>query len=1499
MSRRPVILLTAMTMATAMAIPAASAAPEAPASDNTREKQVVSLDEADVTAAAPDERPAKFTTFGSGPGAEIYLIRLQEPPVPTHAGEVAGQPSTAPEAGERLDPTDPAVRQYREHLVEEQVELIERIERIAGRDVDVPFTYQYAVNGIAAVLTAEEAREVAADPAVVSVMVDEERELHTDAGPQWIGADALWDATTELGLPLDIKGEGIVIGTIDTGISPGNRSFAETGDDGYTHTNPRGPGNYLGACDPGNAEQFDPDFPCNEKLIGAYVFGAANDSALDYDGHGSHTASTSGGNVVEGVAVETPTMTTEPFDLSGVAPHANVISYLGCCTVSGLTASINQAIADEVDVINYSIGSSSPGNPWADFDTIGFLNARAAGIFVATSNGNDGPLPATTGSPSSAPWLISVGASTHNRHNGNVLTDLTSNAGGLPDIEGKSVTGPLDVPAPLVYAGDVGDPLCADETGHEAEFAGSIVICDRGVVGRVQKSVNVAAQGAIGFVHINDEINGPSLNGDEFAIPGVHISYSDGQVLLDWLSEGDGHQAAIRGTVFEIDDARGDLMHAFSSRGPNRAMDVIVPHVTAPGVDILAALGADSYTVDIHGFISGTSMSSPHVAGAGALLTQARPDWTPAQMQSALMTTARDVRNHTGEPATPYAQGSGHVNVDAAVRAGLLFDETLANYVAANPADGGDPKSLNIPSFADSQCLGSCSWQRTATVPASAPSGVTWTASVESDDGLDLSLELSTSTVSPGDSLSVSVTAAVPDAETGSTLFGTITLTPSHASVPSATLPVAVVPVSGVLPNEVEVRTRRDAGSHVVTVETIEVTEFTGSVNGLVTASIEETTLVQDPTRDDPYDDLSQVDVYTVEVPEGSTRLVAEIIDFEMPDLDLFVGTGDAPSAATQVCASTSPSSAESCDVADPAAGTWWILIQNWQGTSPTAADAYTLAHAVVPGESLGNAGIDGPEGPVESGEPYEIRVHWDLDDTEPGDRWYGTGVLGTSPATPDDIGTFPITVIRAEDDVAKTASVDEAATGDTISYEITIQPNVTAEDLVYTITDTVPDGLTVDPDSVTGGGAVDGQTVSWEIDVPTPAGQTGEYVVSTPASSPQCADWSGFLDLAQFSIPLAGLDGDTTFGNAFSNIGPFEHYGEQFPHLTVAEDGLVTVAGGYGGSPWVPQSVPNPTAPNGVIAPLWSDLQLSLANDRGMRLATAGDAAVIQWDHPFEWGGDPTDPDNSVGKFQAWVYTTVEDFRPEITFEYDTLGALPSVATIGTESILGDLATAVLNASDPSAVLEEGGSFCLDYEGASFDPITLGYDVTVDEDATSGTYTNEAVHTTDDPYARPETATASVEVTGTDPEPECTDTITGQHTGPLTISDGTTCLDGAAVTGPVTVRPGAGLVADGARITGPVTAQGASEVSICDSRITGSLTVTSAASVTIGDPANGCAGNTVTGPVGITGSDGPSVIAGNRIVGSLTCSGNDPAPVNNGHPNTVIGPKSGQCSSL
>lgn len=1347
--------MTALLMMMGSTAAAAAETPSATSAD----KLADTLAPADVAAqaAATAAEKAQLRALGSGPEPRTYLIRLQEPAVPTYAGGVAGMPRTAPEAGRKLNAASPAARQYRSHLVAEQAGFVTAMEKVIGRDVDVPFTYQHAVNGLAAVLTPAEARELAGHPEVASIELDVERELHTDNGPVWSGADHLWNAVADLGLPEDYQGEGIVIGTIDTGISPGNRSFAETGDDGYTHTNPLGDGVFLGACDPTNSEQYDPDFPCNDKLIGAYVFGGANDSALDRDGHGSHTASTSGGNVVTDAQIQGPTVTTDPVEISGVAPHANVISYLGCCTTAGLAASIDQAIADGVDVINYSIGSSSPGDPWTNFDAVGFLNARAAGIFVATSNGNDGPGDATTGSPASAPWLTAVGASTHDRWYENAVVGMTSSAGDLADLVGKGVSGSLPA-APIVYAGDFGNPLCDAGIWAPDTFDGEIVVCDRGELGRVAKSVNVADAGGGGFVHVNDLPNGDSLNADAFAVPGVHLTFDQGVVLKGWLDNGaSDHTGAIRGTERVIDPELGDLMAAFSSRGPNQVIDVIVPHVTAPGVDILAAVGADSATVDEHGIISGTSMSSPHVAGAGALLMQARPDWTPAEIQSALMTTGRDVLNHDGAPATPYAQGSGHINIDQAVLAGLLFDETFANYQAADPAEGGDPKTLNLPSMSNTSCLSTCTWVRTATVPASAPAGVTWTASATGDSGLNLSVSLSPdpATLSPGDSVEITVTADVAGAPNGETLFGEVTLTPDNPDVPAAGLPVAVVPVAGTLPDSLEIDTRRNAGSELVAgIETIEVTELTGSVQGFVPATLDESSLVQDPTNDDPYDDLSQVDVYLLDVPEGASRLVTEVVEAAMPDADMFVGTGDTPSAATEVCASTSPTAAEACDVANPAAGTWWVLLQNWGGSAEGVADAYTLASAVVPGESLGNGGVAGPTGPVPPGEPYDVRVTWDIPELAAGDIWYGTAVLGSAPDSPGDIGSFPVTLRRAGDDVTKTADVAEAAPGDTVTYQIEVAPNVTAEDLEYTITDTIPEGLTYVEGSATGGATVENGVVSWTGTMPAATGLSGSYQVATNATDATCdTPFGGYLDLRDFGIfPQAGLAGDTVAFNAFTSGSPFQFYGTDYTGIGFTDDGFAAfdVDSNYGGSPWVPQEIPDPALPDNLIAALWHDFEIVYdeATDRGVSLATAGtDAtgvAVVDYRGVQRFG----DTSGTQYTFQIMMQRQVTEGW-QIFVAYDQLGPLTDPFTVGVENAGGTSADALVNNASADGVIEPGTVVCFAYEEPSLEPHVLTYQATVDATAASGVYTNQAAHTTDDPFAQEATASVDVQVTG------------------------------------------------------------------------------------------------------------------------------------------------------
>ncbi len=762
-----------------------------------------------------DPGPGVVVNETGEPGPDTYIVLHQAPPLALYDGSVAGLLATATDVtGEpRLDPTTPASVAYLEYLTAEQDALLARIEASIGHSVDPTFRYAAALNGFAVTLTVDEAATVSSLTGVARVERDSDRFLLTDNGPAWIGADAIHDGSATPDA-VGTLGEGVVVGVIDTGINADHPSFAAIGPvDGYVHLNPRG--TFFGACDPVLGTPF-----CNNKLVGVYDF--TGTSPEDDNGHGSHTASTSAGNVVD-VELVAPTNTINRR-IAGVAPHANIISYKACvttpvrgtCPISALIASINQATLDQVDVINFSIGGSS-SDPWADLDAQAFFSANAAGIFAATSAGNDGPGAATLGSPADAPWVTSVGASTHDRRLQNGLISMAGGDTTPPaDLFGKSNTSGYG-PAPIVYAGDYPSALtatpelCGAGTLEAAvspwppgTFNGEIVVCDRGEFGRVAKAQHAMEAGAGGFILANDFDNGDSVVADGYAIPGVHISHDDGVILKAWLASGAGHTGTIRGTNADESPDFADSMAGFSSRGPNPAFAGLVkPDVTAPGVDILAAFNTPVLTTgtDEYNIISGTSMSSPHTAGAGALIRAAHPGWSPDEVKSALMTTAfttvpTDTETHGTfkedgtTPTDAFDLGAGRIDLRQAALAGFVLDESDADYTAANPGDGGDPTSLNIASFGTSSCSGTCSWTRTISSTLGADVG--WTFSFDAPAGVVLSSDQPTITLAAGGEATFTVTADVTAAPTSQWLFGTVSMTPDAAGVPVAKFPLAL-----------------------------------------------------------------------------------------------------------------------------------------------------------------------------------------------------------------------------------------------------------------------------------------------------------------------------------------------------------------------------------------------------------------------------------------------------------------------------------------------------------------------------------------------------------------------------------------------------------------------------------------------------------------------------------------------------------------------------------
>ncbi len=1327
-------------------------------------------------AAHPSQAMSKGTVLDLGHGnkPETYIVQLQDPAVPTR--------STAADRGDAGAKT--SAKSYRADLVDQQDALTAAISRVTGRKAQVTHRYTEAINGIAVKLTRQQAQRVARIDGVAAVQVDFTRKLMTDRGPQWIGAPSIWDGTEVPG-GVGTYGEGVIVGILDTGLNPANPSFADSvpqseGGDGYDHVNPFGAGNYVGVCATDNNA-----WGCNDKLIGYWNF--AGTDTYDDDGHGSHTGSTAAGNQVEATAYSAEG-TEHEFSVTstirGVAPHANIIGYDVCdgegCQGTSILAGIEQAIDDGVDVINYSIGSSAASNPWDDPDTIGFLNARADGINVATSAGNDGPGAATLGGPADVPWITSVAATTHDRKYVASVTDLSSAAGAGPaDIAGAGLSGATDQAYDLVYAGDApyNNPTCLSDydtgTGDPLwtpDLDGKIIVCDRGGNGRVEKGEIVAFNGAEGMILANDQASGSSLNGDAHALPAAHITYDDGVSLKAWMNSVTGEQAALSGSISSIDDANGDIMAAFSSRGPNRATSLISPSVAAPGVDILAAAGTDN-EVAWH-FISGTSMASPHTAGALALLTAAQPDWSPAEIQSALMTTAeRDITDSDGTAAEWFDMGSGRIELRRAARAGVLLDESLADYEGANPAVGGDVRTLNTASMADNECLQSCAWTRTFT---GTTNGVgTWDVSVESlSPDLSLSVDNPTVEVTNGGTVEVSVTADIaPGASTSDWLNGTLILNPPPGSdAPMAHLPIAVLPSAGVLPKSIDITTRRDAGSQVAKdLEAVAIEDLQISQSGLVPEQTDSLTIPEDSTNSDPFDGNGTA-VTIIDVPADASSLIASLSNPTAPDFDMYVGTGQTPSLATQVAMSASGGSNESLALANPAAGKWWILVQNWEASAPGGSDTVDLLTAVVAGDA-DNLSARGPQGAVPAATPFDIRTFWDEKAMEPGDTWHGALTLGTAPGSPDDIGVIPVTINRISDDVTKNADKTEAAPGDVITYTVDVAPNVSREDLAYTITDTLPPGANYVEGSATNGATYDDGIVSWTGDLASTFGDEGSYVITTSADDNTCDTplAGGYFDLASEigADPDEELIGDTVLFSAFSG-GQFGFYGESYEGIEFSDDGMLV----YGSDnyvdqdaePWIPQELPDPAKPNSIAAMLWQDMELRFDANTGAGVTLAstagadevfepGDVGIVEFDN-MRFYGDAAGEGGQLD-MQAWVSADSND----VVFAYDNvehgelLGGPGSPVTIGTENATASQATSVVNLDDANPVLSDGLIVCAKYVEAQAPTATFSYQVKVDPTTGEKNLVNKIVHTTSDPGARPVITSHTVAIKGSTPE--------------------------------------------------------------------------------------------------------------------------------------------------
>lgn len=761
-------------------------------------------------------------TLNLSPGSTVerYTVVLREAPVASYAGEIPGLAApvrrSANGGRNKLDLQAPATTAYIEHLVNRQNAFINELNASLGRQVQVTARMQHALNAVIVEMTGTEALKVARRSDVMIVEREVMQELHTDAGPSFINAPAVWSGNTSSGAATN--GEGIIVGIIDTGINWASPAFAGVSPaDSYAHVNPRGAGNYLGLC----VAPFLDVGRCNDKLIGIYNFTStsATRTGTDTNGHGSHTASTVAGNRW------TATFANGPFAISGVAPRANVISYLACtstgCATTATTQSVNQAVADGVDALNYSISGGT--SPWTDTTSVAFRNAVAAGMFVSASAGNTSTtIPDPQGQVNHMePWVHTVAASTQNRVIAMSL-DLTSESSppaNTQDIPLRPGAAPLPttnlVNVPLIKSPNFADGAndgCAAypantfvrapglpfasgfEDGETPQpSVGGVAVLrldgNTSACGSGARRTAALNAGAVGVIFVDTGFLNLGASGTSWAMR-----------LSDWNNLEAGSNPATATVTIDVNSisfpSQGDRVANFSFRGPRlvNGQGMVKPDVTAPGVDILA-VGAASIVGDNGVYLNnGTSMSSPHNAGAGALLAALHPSWTPSQIKSALSLSSNNTGsvNEDGTPVRLWDYGSGRINLAKAAKVGLIMDESIANYVAANPAAGGDISTLNLPSIARNNVVGTATFTRTFT--RARLGARTYDLSTSGFPAGALSVSPTSFTIPEGGSQSITVTVVSGLLTSGQWTLGEVSLTPTSGDEPVLHLPVAMFP---------------------------------------------------------------------------------------------------------------------------------------------------------------------------------------------------------------------------------------------------------------------------------------------------------------------------------------------------------------------------------------------------------------------------------------------------------------------------------------------------------------------------------------------------------------------------------------------------------------------------------------------------------------------------------------------------------------------------------
>ncbi|CDP18580.1 unnamed protein product [Coffea canephora] len=583
------------------------------------------------------------------------------------------------------------------------------------------YSYKHGFSGFSATLNSTQAQVLSNTKGVISIFKSKTVHLHTTRSWDFLGLSM--DYSTEKATPMwqQAYGGDVIVGVFDTGerfsysfqtylilsIWTESHSFREEPGMGPV------PAWWKGKCVSG--EHFDPATACNRKLIGATYYlggferryGKLNktrnleyESPLDAVGHGTHVASTAVGSVVKNASF------LGGFGQGtarGGAPRARLAVYKVCwnvnlegrCTEADIMAAFDQALRDGVNVISGSFGLRPPLRAFfATAASIGSFHAMQMGVSVVFSAGNSGPDPSLV--ENVFPWSISVAASTIDRSfPTRIVLDCALSFLGEGFVA-HPITAILSNASNYFSSG-----VCRTESVKNvtAKADGKIILCfsSMGSVRRDEAEAAARNRSAAGLIFV-EPLSRPFP--DITILPLLLLDIIQGTKMAQYLSRSIDRPPTIQ--IFPsktvLKRAPAPIVADFSSRGPSSiSPDFLKPDISAPGINILAAwppMSPPTPTLDDRrsvdwNFQSGTSMSCPHVSGVVALLKSAHPDWSPAAIRSALMTTAytTDTSNDqilavgSIKASDPFDIGAGHINPLRAMDPGLVYEMKPEDYL--------------------------------------------------------------------------------------------------------------------------------------------------------------------------------------------------------------------------------------------------------------------------------------------------------------------------------------------------------------------------------------------------------------------------------------------------------------------------------------------------------------------------------------------------------------------------------------------------------------------------------------------------------------------------------------------------------------------------------------------------------------------------------------------------------------------------------------------------